>query len=252
MPLLAFALLVSACGGAPSTDTAKRTRPVREAAGCWKRLLRDAYDGSVSAGFPTDCYRTAIAHLPVDAYTPLRDVLETGISQSKGAFVPPQRSWAGVRRTLRLGRSGAGRVLADWEASLARDELSASPTRFRAPSRGWLLARLVRLQRLYHFHVTGFRYLHRFPGGPRPAPLLIVTADPQSFVRATPLVLRGLDQRPRASLRARVVWNYEAFFLEARDRFGAPFLVVFDNWRSPHPGGGQWARTESLYPFPHG
>jgi hypothetical protein len=48
------------------------------------------------------------------------------------------------------------------------------------------------------------------------------------------------------------VWNYEAFFLEARDELGAPFLAVFDNWRDPHPGGGQWARSTSLYPFPHG
>jgi hypothetical protein len=56
----------------------------------------------------------------------------------------------------------------------------------------------------------------------------------------TPLVLAALDQRPRSNQRAKVIWNFEAFFLEARDQFGAPFLAVFNNWRAPHSGGGQW------------
>lgn len=252
---VAVVLCLAACGGSTST-AGSRAIPDGPAAnappGCWKRLLRDAYDGSIDASFPPPCYRAAIAQLPADGDTALRSALETGVAQAVGSLVPPQREWAKVRRSIRAGRLGARRTRASWNAWLARDRLSATPARFPTPSRRWLLARLARLQSIYHFRLLGVRYLHRFRGGARPAPLLIVRADPQMFVRSTPLVLASLDQRPRRSRTATVVWNYEAFYLEARDPFGAPFLAVFNNWRAPHPGGGQWARRANFYPFPHG
>lgn len=46
--------------------------------------------------------------------------------------------------------------------------------------------------------------------------------------------------------------KYEAFFLEAVDSRDIPFLVVWNVWRQPLGGGGQWAREESLLPFLHG
>ena len=256
-PLLAFGLALSmtACGSSTSTADSRAIPdgPITTATvSCWKRLLRDAYDGSIDGSFRPQCYRAAIAHLPTDGNTGLRAVLETGVAQAVGAVVPPERAWASVRRTLRDGRAGAQRTLASWNAWLASDGTSATPNQFPTPSRRWLLARLERLQAIYHFRLLGLRYLHRFPRGARPAPLLIVRADPESFVRATRLVVAGLDQKPRSSPTAPVVWNYEAFFLEARDQFGAPFLAVFSNWRGRHPGGGQWARSPNLYPFPHG
>lgn len=45
-------------------------------------------------------------------------------------------------------------------------------------------------------------------------------------------------------------WDYEGFFLGAQDEQGEPFLAVYNAWRAH--GGGQWARSEALYPFPHG
>jgi hypothetical protein len=47
-------------------------------------------------------------------------------------------------------------------------------------------------------------------------------------------------------------YAYEAYFFEARDRHGMPYLATFNHWRPPHVGGGQWASEESLYPFAHG
>jgi hypothetical protein len=46
--------------------------------------------------------------------------------------------------------------------------------------------------------------------------------------------------------------RYEGFYLEAQDERGVPFLGVYNFWRGNHKGGGQWARSEPLYPFQHG
>lgn len=253
--VVGLALCMTGCGSSTSTADSRAVPDgpiVTAPASCWKRLLHDADDGSIDASYTPRCYRAAISNLPADGNTGLRDVLGTGIVQAVGAVVPPERAWASVRRSVRDGRAGARQTLARWNAWLASDQLSSTPTRFPTPSRRWLLVRLERLQRIYHFQLLGLRYLHRFQGGSRPAPLLIVRADPETFVRATRLVFASLDQQPRPSPTAPVVWNYEAFFLEARDQFGAPFLAVFNNWRAPHPGGGQWATGANLYPFPHG
>ncbi len=42
---------------------------------------------------------------------------------------------------------------------------------------------------------------------------------------------------------------YEGFYLEARDSHRVPFLAIFNYWRGPHKGGGQWASKPSLYPY---
>ena len=42
------------------------------------------------------------------------------------------------------------------------------------------------------------------------------------------------------------------FYLEGRDAEGVPFLIPYNFWRGLGPGGGQWARSEKLYPFDHG
>ncbi len=41
---------------------------------------------------------------------------------------------------------------------------------------------------------------------------------------------------------------------EARNVQGVPFLATFNWWRGVlgQVGGGQWATSQSLYPFPHG
>lgn len=45
---------------------------------------------------------------------------------------------------------------------------------------------------------------------------------------------------------------FEGVFFEAQDERGVPFIIVSGVDRGPNPGGGEWARSEELYPGPHG
>ena len=84
------------------------------------------------------------------------------------------------------------------------------------------------------------------------APFVIVrTNDPIALARATPEIARQLDPR-LAVPDDRLGWRYEGFYLEARDALGKPFMIVYNFYRSRHSGGGgEWAASENLYPFPH-
>jgi Alphavirus glycoprotein J len=55
------ALLVAACA-----SLAVFVTPAPAAAPCWKLLLNDWYDGTISNVYPIPCYHQAIAHLPTD------------------------------------------------------------------------------------------------------------------------------------------------------------------------------------------
>jgi hypothetical protein len=84
------------------------------------------------------------------------------------------------------------------------------------------------------------------------APLVIVkAADKRALAAATPAILRRIDPKARTG-DDRTGWAYDGFLFEALDSNGVPFLVVFNNWRGPHAGGGQWASDPSLFPFAHG
>ena len=56
-----FALLVAACASLAVFAT-----PAPAATPCWKLLLNDWYDGTISNVYPIPCYHQAIAHLPTD------------------------------------------------------------------------------------------------------------------------------------------------------------------------------------------
>ena len=56
-----FALLVAACASLAVFAT-----PAPAATPCWKLLLNDWYDGTISNIYPIPCYHQAIAHLPTD------------------------------------------------------------------------------------------------------------------------------------------------------------------------------------------
>ncbi|MDQ2982759.1 MAG: hypothetical protein M3R70_02370 [Actinomycetota bacterium] len=84
------------------------------------------------------------------------------------------------------------------------------------------------------------------------APLLVVqTAEPKQLADATGAILSSLDPKARTT-DDRTGWAFEGFYFEARDGNGRPAFVTFNYWRGSIPGGGQWARSESLYPFAHG
>ena len=55
------ALLVAACA-----SLAVFAMPATAATPCWKLLLNDWYDGTISNVYPIPCYHQAIAHLPTD------------------------------------------------------------------------------------------------------------------------------------------------------------------------------------------
>jgi hypothetical protein len=86
------------------------------------------------------------------------------------------------------------------------------------------------------------------------APLVVIRAgEEHALSAATPAILRLIDPKARTN-NDRTGWAYEGFLFEARNRQGVPFLATFNWWRSVlgQVGGGQWAASQSLYPFPHG
>ena len=97
----------------------------------------------------------------------------------------------------------------------------------------------------------GFRVVSvDFVRAPQGAPLVIVEASsPDSFARDTPAIADALDPKTPGGDDWQG-WDYEGFFLGAQDEHGEPFVAVY-NFQRDH-GGGQWARSEGLYPYPHG
>ena len=80
--------------------------------------------------------------------------------------------------------------------------------------------------------------------------ITVHTTDYLGLTHALPRILRGLD--PHHGGSDAQGWSYEGFLIVARDERGIPFLAVYNYWRGQHKGGGQWARSEALFPFQHG
>jgi hypothetical protein len=135
-----------------------------------------------------------------------------------------------------------------WRADLATGALADQKTRFPSPRFGVLAARLGVAERRY-----GFSHLLVAMFHPRQiAPLVLVRAtNKQAFARNVPAILRLIDPK-RNTGDDRTGWAYEGFFLKAVDQKGTPFLIVFNHFRGPHAGGGQWASRKAFLPFPHG
>lgn len=116
--------------------------------------------------------------------------------------------------------------------------------------RPWLVARgddprLARLAHRYDFRLVSFRYSSREQAGS----LVVETARPlQAFAADISTIERAVDP----------VWHgclsYHAFFFEARDGHGVPFVATQHSTVNAHGQleGEQWARGPTLYPFPHG
>lgn len=163
-----------------------------------------------------------------------RSVLYSGVSLDGG---PKQViTDAAAAQDVRLNRTEwlgmiAGAGGQDW--TLHSSQLSAGEFRRR------LAAAAAR----YGFTVKEVEFLH----SGRPTPLVVVeTSHYLALAHAVPAIARSLDpHRGRNDLRG---WTFSAFFLEAIDERGVPFLVV----RDAGNGGGQWARSDALYPFLHG
>jgi hypothetical protein len=115
-------------------------------------------------------------------------------------------------------------------------------------ARKTLRNRLVQAAENHHFEIVSVAFLHPRQLAPQ---IVIRTTHYVEVAHALPKILARIDPRmPKRDDRRG--WAYEAFYLEARNEKGVPFLAVFNYWRGPSAGGGQWARSEPLYPFVHG
>jgi hypothetical protein len=136
--------------------------------------------------------------------------------------------------------------LRSWQREL-RAAAEANPTAtYPTPSAADLLSRLRDTSTRYGFRVVSVRILHAPQGAPR---VIVETARPAQFVRSVPAIMRTLDPH-RPSAEDWLGWSYEGFFFGAQDRDGRPFLAVFNTMRLH--SGGQWARAERFFPYPHG
>jgi hypothetical protein len=137
---------------------------------------------------------------------------------------------------------------AEWEREITSRARAHPRETFANLPVPMLRSRLAALARRYDFEVTSVQLLR-----PRQlAPSIVVrTRRYVELARATRLILKQLDPKARTN-DDRTGWRYEGFFFEADDEHGVPFLAVFNFWRGPHAGGGQWARSDRLFPFAHG
>ncbi len=138
---------------------------------------------------------------------------------------------------VRAGRT----VRAFWRSNLASGELgpssNLSPRQFRL--------RVAHAASRYGFTVERVRFV-RTRG--QVAPLVIVeTRSYLAFARATPAIVKSLDpltDQPNHATGENF-WTFPGLYLEAKDERGVPFLIVDDF----PTGGGQWARSDQLYPY---
>jgi hypothetical protein len=105
--------------------------------------------------------------------------------------------------------------------------------------------RFARLAQRYGFGVVSFRYLAR----DRAASLVVQTSRSlPSFAAEVSAIERAIDPVWHGGL------SYHAFFFEARDGRGVPFIATQHSIVNAlgQLEGEQWARGPSLFPFPHG
>jgi hypothetical protein len=120
--------------------------------------------------------------------------------------------------------------------------------RFLNPSKDELMGDLRTLARKNDFDIVSVRLLK-----PRQlAPMFVIrTKHYLELAHATRSILHRIDPRVAVPNDSQG-WKYEGFYFEAQDEHGVPFLIAFNFERGPSAGGGQWARSEPLYPFAHG
>ncbi len=128
-----------------------------------------------------------------------------------------------------------------WRSNLASGELGPRSNLTLRQFR----SRVARAASRYGFNIDRVRFV-RTRG--QVAPLVIVeTSSYLDFARATPAIVRSLDpltDQPNHATGEHFS-TFPGLYLEAKDERGVPFLIV-DDFPS---GGGQWARSDQLYPF---
>jgi hypothetical protein len=169
-----------------------------------------------------------------------RSVLDEGVG------VGPQatRHKVSAAETVRAGRISRPQ----WRQEIAKRAREAPRERFANLAPSLLRQRLAEAARRYDFEIVSVRLLRPR----RLAPEVVVrTKHYLRLARSTGKILTALN--PRLPARDdRHGWEYEAFYFEVRDEHDVPFLLAFTAMRGSGAEGGQWARSERLFPFPHG
>ena len=173
-----------------------------------------------------------------------RAVLYRGaeLSQGDGSVVRHRFSDPAARRA-------EARIRGQWEQEVRHRAIEAPRQHFANLRLDTLKERLTKAADTHDFQVVAVTLWNPRPRQFAPE-ILIRTTHYLVLARALPGILERID--PHTGKAATRGWSYEAFFLEARDERGVPFLSVYNFLRGQHKGGGQWARSEALFPFSHG
>jgi hypothetical protein len=137
-------------------------------------------------------------------------------------------------------RKAAGTTSAVWKRELRLQARRNPGVRFENFAAGALRSRLDAAAARYGFDVVSFELLHPRQLAPK---IVVRTSRYLELARATNAILTQFDGRPH--------WRYEGLYFRAEDEHGVPFLIAYDVVRGESMGG-QWARSERLYPFQHG
>jgi hypothetical protein len=171
---------------------------------------------------------------------------------SHGSVLDAGVTFGHMAKAHKIGPAEAARDVraarAEWLREIAKRAREDPRTRFPNLSPFLSRQRLAEAARRYDFEVVSARFLR-----PRQlAPEVVVrTRHYVELARAMRVMDAALN--PRLPARDdRLGWEYEGFYFEAQDEHGVPFLAVFDFMRGSGPGGGQWARSDPLFPFAHG
>ena len=136
----------------------------------------------------------------------------------------------GRAEALRAGRG----TLAAWERELATGARQNPRRRFTNPSPAALINRIAVAARKYEFKVMSLELRRPRQLAPK---LVVETNHYVEFAHAIPAILSRLDR------------GYEGFYLRADDEQHVPFVIVSNAWRGKDKFGGQWARSDALFPF---
>jgi hypothetical protein len=135
----------------------------------------------------------------------------------------------------------------DWRDDVAAGARHYPQEDFQNLPRSTFSDRLAEAGSKFGFVVEHVEFIRAGQDAPH---VVVRTDDPSGLAQATPAILRSIDPKQPTG-DDRTGWAYEGFFFEAKDANEVPFLITFNNWRGPHAGGGQWARSADLFPFEH-
>jgi hypothetical protein len=139
-------------------------------------------------------------------------------------------------------------TLAHWQRELRLGRIERPGLRFDNLSQTELRRRLDKAAATYDFDVVSVRFHQPKQLAPE---VVVQTKHYLDLARSAGSILDRIDPK-RNTGDDRTGWRFEGFYFRAQDEHGVPFFIVFHALRQTEPGGGQWARSERLYPFPHG